>query len=113
MSQQQKNDKDLLSQVLRAKELIDYQRGSVVSRTVIDKKAGTCTLFAFDAGEGLSEHTAPFDALVYLLDGEAEVTISGKPFHLKEGEIIIMPADKPHALRAVKQFKMMLVMIKS
>lgn len=85
----------------------------MVSRTIIDKKAGTCTLFAFDAGQGLSEHTAPFDALVYLLDGEAEITISGKPFQLKAGDSIIMPADKPHALRAVKQFKMMLVMIKS
>lgn len=85
----------------------------MVSRTIIDKKAGTCTLFAFDAGQGLSEHTAPFDALVYLLDGEAEITISGKPFQLKAGDSIIMPADKPHALRAIKPFKMMLVMIKS
>ena len=113
MTQQPKNDPELLSKVLNLAELVAYQPGSVVSRTVIDKKTGTCTLFAFDGGQGLSEHTAPFDALVYLLDGEAEITISGKLFHLKEGEIIIMPADKPHALRAVKRFKMMLVMIKS
>lgn len=108
----QQKGEELIGKIINPKELVSYQTGSVVSRTVIDKKAGTCTLFAFDAGQGLSEHTAPFDALVYLLDGEAEIAISGKPFHLKEGEIIIMPANKPHALRAVKQFKMMLVMIK-
>ena len=109
----QKNTDELIGKVINPKELVSYQMGAVVSRTVIDKKAGTCTIFAFDAGQGLSEHTAPFDALVCLLDGEAEVTISGKPFHLKNGDAIIMPADKPHALRAVKQFKMMLVMIKN
>jgi len=110
---QQKNTDELIGKVINPKELVSYQTGAVVSRTVIDKKTGTCTLFAFDAGQGLSEHTAPFDALVYLLDGEAEITISGTPFHLKNGDAIIMPADKPHALRAVKQFKMMLVMIKN
>lgn len=94
-------------------DLVDYQKGSVVSRTIIDKKAGTVTLFAFDEGEGLSEHTAPFDALVYLVDGEAEVVISGKPIVLKEGEMVVMPANKPHALRAVKKFKMVLAMIRS
>jgi quercetin dioxygenase-like cupin family protein len=94
-------------------ELVDYQKGSVVSRTIIDKKAGTVTLFAFDEGEGLSEHTAPFDALVYLVDGEAEVVISGDPALLKMGEMVVMPANKPHALRAVKKFKMVLVMIRS
>ncbi len=93
--------------------LLDYQEGSIVSRTLIDKSAGTLTLFAFDKGQGLSEHTAPFDALVYLLDGEAEVTISGKPVPVEQGEMIIMPANQPHALRAVNRFKMMLVMIKS
>ena len=113
MTQQPKNDPELLSKVLNLAELVAYQPGSVVSRTVIDKKTGTCTLFAFDGGQGLSEHTAPYDALVQIIDGEAEITISGKPFHLKQGEIIIMPADKPHALRAAKRFKMMLVMIKS
>ncbi|HLB28084.1 MAG: cupin [Chloroflexi bacterium RBG_16_51_9] len=110
---QQKNTDELIGKVINPKELVSYQTGAVVSRTVIDKKTGTCTLFAFDAGQGLSEHTAPFDALVYLLDGEAEITISGTPFHLKNGDAIIMPADKPHALKAVKQFKMMLVMIKN
>ncbi len=92
---------------------MDYQAGSVVSRTIIDKSTGTLTLFAFDEGQGLSEHTAPFDALVYILDGEAEVAISGKPLRVKKGETVIMPANQPHALRAVKRFKMMLVMIKS
>src|SRR3990172_4612249 len=109
----QKDSAELIGKVINPKELVGYQTGAVVSRTVIDKKAGTCTLFAFDAGQGLSEHTAPFDALVYLLDGEAEITIAGKPFQVKEGEIIIMPADKPHALRATRKFKMMLVMVKS
>ena len=109
----QKESAELIGKIINPKELVSYQPGAVVSRTVIDKKTGTCTLFAFDAGQGLSEHTAPFDALVYLLDGEAEITIAGKPFHVKEGEIIIMPADKPHALRATRKFKMMLVMVKS
>lgn len=94
-------------------DLIGYQNGSVVSRTLIDKKAGTVTLFSFDRGQGLSEHTAPFDAMVYLVDGEAEVTIAGKINHLKAGEMIIMPANQPHALKAVEKFKMMLVMIRS
>ncbi len=93
--------------------LIDYQEGSVVSRTLIDKKAGTVTLFAFDENQGLSEHTAPYDALVYVLDGEVEVSISGKPVTLKKGEITIMPANKPHALMAKTKFKMLLTMIKS
>ena len=93
--------------------LIDYQEGSVVSRTIIDKKAGTITLFAFDENQGLSEHTAPYDALVYVLDGEVEVTIAGKPVNLKAGEMTIMPANKPHALSAKTRFKMLLVMIKS
>lgn len=93
--------------------LVDYQSGSIVSKTVIDKSTGTLTLFAFDQGQGLSEHTAPFDALVYVFDGQAEVTISGKSIKVKQGEMVIMPANKPHALRAVEKFKMMLVMIKS
>ncbi|MHC3129916.1 MAG: cupin domain-containing protein [Candidatus Bathyarchaeota archaeon] len=94
-------------------DLIEYQEGSVVSRTIIDKETGTVTLFAFDEGQGLSEHTAPFDALVHTLDGEVEVTISGKKFPLTKGEVIIMPANQPHALRAIKRFKMLLTMIKS
>lgn len=102
-----------LAQVLQVSEMVGYQPGSVVSRTLIDKPTGTVTLFSFAEGQGLSEHTAPYDAPVYILDGEAEVRISGKPFSLKTGEMIIMPANKPHALKAIKQFKMMLVMVKS
>jgi len=93
--------------------MVDYQKDAVVSKTIIEKKTGTVTLFAFDQGQGLSEHTTPFDALVQVLDGEVEIKISGIPFHLKQGEIIIMPADEPHALSAVKSFKMLLTMIKS
>lgn len=93
-------------------ELVDYQTESVVSKTIIKKEAGTVTLFAFAEGEGLSEHTAPYDAMVYAVDGEAEITIAGNPFHLRQGEMIILPADKPHALKAMKKFKMLLVMIK-
>ncbi len=100
-------------EAVRLVDLADYQEGSIVSRTIIDKKTGTVTFFAFDKGQGLSEHTAPFDALVYLLDGEAEVVISGKPFRLKEGEMVIMPANAPHALKAITRFKMVLTMIRS
>jgi len=95
------------------KSLAEYQEGSIVSRTIIDKEAGTVTFFAFDERQGLSEHTAPYDALVSILDGEAQVIISGKISHLKTGEMIVLPANKPHALKAVKKFKMMLVMIKA
>ena len=99
--------------VTRLADMVDYQTGSVVSRTVIDKKTGTLTLFAFDKGQALSEHTAPFDALVYLVDGDAEVTISGKPFRLGQGDMIVMPANAPHALKALSRFQMLLVMIRS
>ena len=92
--------------------LVDYQDGSVVSKEVIKKEKGTVTLFAFDKGQGLSEHTAPFDALVYILDGQVEIYISSKKHLLKTGQVIIMPANKPHALKAVERFKMLLVMIK-
>lgn len=94
-------------------QLVDYQEGTVVSREIIATKTGTVTLFAFDKGQGLSEHTAPFDALVYCLDGETEVTIAEKPIRLKAGEMVIMPAGKPHALKAVEKFKMLLIMIRS
>ena len=107
------HSKSLIGQVAKLAGLISYQEGSVVSKTVVDKSAGTVTLFAFDKGQGLSEHKAPFDALVYILDGEAEVVISGKALLVKEGEMVIMPANEPHALRAVEQFKMLLVMIRS
>jgi quercetin dioxygenase-like cupin family protein len=104
---------ELLGEVKDVAGLIDYQLGAVVSRTVINKKTGTVTVFAFDKGQGLSEHTAPFDALVHLLDGRGEVTISGRPLQLESGEMVIMPANEPHALRATERFKMMLVMIRS
>ena len=110
---QQKKAEKLVGQAIRLVDLADYQEGSVVSRTIIDKKAGTVTFFAFAEGQGLSEHTAPFDALVYLLDGEAEIVISGKPIHLEGGEMVIMPANHPHALKATKNFKMILTMIRS
>jgi quercetin dioxygenase-like cupin family protein len=110
--EQERLDK-LVGQAIRLVDLADYQEGSVVSRTVVDKKAGTVTFFAFAEGQGLSEHTAPFDALVYLVEGEAEIVISGKPIHLKGGEMVIMPANQPHALKATKDFKMILTMIRS
>lgn len=94
------------------KNLIAYQAGTVVSRTIVNRLAGTVTLFAFDQNQGLSEHTAPYDAIVYLLEGQAEIIISGKKHKLAAGEMIIMPAGEPHALKAAKKFKMMLVMIK-
>ena len=103
---------DLAGQVVSLAGLLDYQEGAVVSRTVIDKKTGTVTVFAFDQGQGLSEHTAPFDALVYVLDGEAMITVAGLESRVAAGEMLIMPANKPHALRASKRFKMMLVMIR-
>lgn len=93
--------------------MLGYQKNAVVSREIIRKDTGTVTLFAFDKGQGLSEHTAPFDAMVYIVDGAAEITISGKPNKVKAGEMIIMPAGKPHALKAIKKFKMLLIMIKS
>lgn len=99
--------------VERLTGLVDYQAGSVVSRTIIKKKTGTVTLFAFAEGEELSEHTAPYDALVQVLDGEAEVTLSGARHRVRGGEAILMPAGEPHALRATKPFKMMLTMVKS
>ncbi|QWV93845.1 cupin domain-containing protein [Geomonas oryzisoli] len=102
-----------LGEALNLVNLAGYQDGAVVSRTVIDKPVGTITAFAFDAGEGLSEHTAPYDAFVQVLDGEAEINIEGTAHNVSAGEIIIMPANKPHSLRAVKRFKMLLVMIRA
>ncbi len=103
----------LMSKAIGLAGLVDYQDGAVVSKTVIKKPTGTVTLFAFAKGEGLSTHSAPFDALVQIVEGEALITISGKSTKVKAGEMIIMPADKPHALKAIKPFKMMLVMVKS
>jgi quercetin dioxygenase-like cupin family protein len=105
------NQTDLTGKLFDPTGLIAYQDGSVVSRTIIIQKYGTITLFAFDAGEGLSEHTAPFDAVVQVLDGEVEITIAGDMFHLGKGQMIIMPANRPHVLQALTKFKMMLTMI--
>ena len=113
MTVQKKEKGNVLGKQLTTNDLLSYQEGAVVSRTLIDKTAGTVTIFAFDEGQGLSEHTAPFDAMVMLLDGEAEIRISGRPFRLKAGEMIVMPANQPHSLRAIVAFKMMLIMIRS
>ena len=112
-SNEQTDTSKLPVQSMKLADLVEYQEGSVVSRTIIEKKSGTLTLFAFDQGQGLSEHTAPFDALVYCLDGEVEVTISGNTIRLKEGEMVIMPAHEPHSLKALKKFKMLLIMIRT
>ncbi len=101
------------AEILNMAELVSYQDGSVVSRQITKADAGNVTLFAFDAGQELSEHTAPFDALVHVVEGEAEIVISGKSFHLKNGEAIVMPADEPHAVKATGQFKMLLTMIRA
>ena len=108
-----KKQEKLITQASNLQDLIDYQENSVVSRTIIDRKTGVVTLFAFDKNQGLSEHTAPYEAMVVVLEGEVEVSISGKPFRVKEGEIIIIPANQPHALAAKTRFKMLLIMIKS
>jgi len=101
-----------LSEIKKLVELVDYQDGVVASRTVIGKDVGTVTVFAFDKEQGLSEHTAPFDALVFVIEGEARIKISGKEYNLKGGEMIIMPAGDPHSLKAIERFKMLLIMIK-
>jgi len=103
----------VLGEKLNLANLAGYADGAVVSRTVVDKPVGTVTAFAFDAGEGLSEHTVPYDAFVQVLDGEADVNIDGTVHTVGAGEFIIMPANKPHSLRAVKRFKMLLVMIRA
>jgi len=104
---------DFMGKVANMADLIAYQDGAVVSRTIAKKDSGTITVFAFDQGQGLSEHTAPFDALVHVLNGEVEITISGEPHRVAAGEMIVMPANEPHALSAVERFKMVLVMLKS
>ena len=108
-----KDTSKLVAKASSLEGLIDYQEGSVVSRTIIDKKTGTITLFAFDENQGLSEHTTPYDAMVYVLDGEVDINISGKQIWLKQGEMTILPANQPHALTAKTKFKMLLIMIKS
>jgi quercetin dioxygenase-like cupin family protein len=108
-----------MSSELSAAEQVDlgsltsYQNGAVVSRTLVKRKAATITLFAFDEGQGLSEHTTPYDAVAHILEGDAEITISGKPLKLSSGEMVLMPADQPHALKALSKFKMLLTMIRS
>jgi len=109
----QKMAGDLRGQEFNLMTLVDYQTGSIVSREIISQKTGTVTIFAFDEGQQLSEHTAPFDALVLGVDGEAEVIISGQTQRVQKGEMIIMPANQPHALKALRKFKMILVMIRS
>ena len=109
----QLSNKQLQGVVVKLSSLLNYQNDSIVSREIISKKTGTVTLFAFDKGQSLSEHTAPFDALVYIVDGTAEIVISGKSNRVKTGQLIIMPANKPHAVKATQKFKMLLVMVKA
>jgi quercetin dioxygenase-like cupin family protein len=106
-----KRTEDLKGKVLEPNDLIAYQDGSVVSRMLVYTPQGTITIFAFDAGEGLSEHTAPYDAIATIIDGEAKITIAGKEFPMRAGQMIIMPANIPHAVMAVQRFKMVLTMI--
>ena len=101
------------AEVKQLVDLLQYQDGSIVSRVLLKNKGGTVTLFAFDTGEGLSEHTAPFDALVVVTDGEAEVEIAGESFKVRQGETIILPANQPHAVKATTKFKMILIMIRA
>jgi len=105
-------DSGIGSDVLTLADLVQYQSGAVVSRTLVKRPSGTVTAFAFDANEGLSEHTAPFDALVLLIDGAAEITIAGTPYQVQAGQMLRLPAGRPHALRAVQRFKMLLVMLR-
>jgi quercetin dioxygenase-like cupin family protein len=103
---------DLLGKHLKMSDLVSYQEGSIVSRTLIDKAVGTVTIFAFDVGQGLSEHAAPYDAMVHILEGEVDLTLSGIVHSMKEGDVIIMPANEAHALKAVKPIKMLLTMVR-
>jgi quercetin dioxygenase-like cupin family protein len=102
-----------LPEVSRVVDLVSYQEGAVVSRVVVKRDTGNVTLFAFDAGQELSEHTAPFDALVQVLEGEAAITIAGRPHRVRTGEMILMPAQHPHSVNAISRFKMLLTMIRS
>ena len=115
MSSQQPHGKREMpiAEASRLLELVNYQDGAVVSRTLVHRATGTVTLFAFDEGQGLSEHTAPFDALAHVLEGSAEIVVSGKPLLTKAGEAVLMPANQPHSLKAITRFKMLLTMIRS
>jgi len=113
-SRQPQNKHEMpIAEMVRLVDLVNYQEGAVVSRTLIHRGTGTVTLFAFDEGQGLSEHTAPYDALAHLLEGDAEIVVSGKPLLTKAGEAVLMPANQPHFLKAVTKFKMLLTMIRS
>jgi len=113
-SQQAQSKREMpIAEVVRLIDLVNYQEGAVVSRTLVNRGTGTVTLFAFDEGQGLSEHTAPFDALAHLLEGEAEIAVSGKPLRATAGEAVLMPANQPHSLKALSRFKMLLTMIRS
>ena len=103
---------DLLGKHLKMSDLVSYQEGSIVSRTLIDKAVCTVTIFAFDEGQGLSEHAAPYDAMVHVLEGDVDLTLSGIVHSMKGGDVIIMPANEAHSLKAVKQFKMLLTMVR-
>jgi quercetin dioxygenase-like cupin family protein len=102
-----------VGEVTTAAELVNYQDGAIVSREIVKTSTGNVTFFAFDEGQGLSEHIVPFDALVYVLEGDAEISIAGQPHQLRGGEMILMPANQPHALKALKRFKMILTMIRA
>jgi quercetin dioxygenase-like cupin family protein len=102
-----------VAEAVRIMDLVNYQDGSVVSRTLVKRETGTVTLFAFDEGQGLSEHTAPFDALAQILEGQSEITVSGKPLRAVAGEAVLLPANQPHSLKALSKFKMLLTMIRS
>lgn len=113
MKNEQDQNHEVIAEVKQLGELLQYQTGAIVSRVLLKNKGGTVTLFAFDKGEGLSEHTAPFDALVVNIDGEADVEIAGKSFRVRQGETITLPANRPHAVRATTQFKMLLIMVRA
>ena len=113
-SQQAQSKREMpIAEVVRLIDLVNYQEGAVVSRTLVNRATGTVTLFAFDEGQGLNEHTVPYDALAYLLEGEAEIAVSGKPLRAKGGEVVLLPAHQPHSLKALSKFKMLLTMIRS
>ncbi len=113
-SSQPQNKSELpVAEPISLADLVNYQEGAVVSRTLVNRSTGTITLFAFDDGQGLSEHTAPFDALAHLLEGEAEIVFSGRPLPTKAGDVVLMPANQPHSLKALTKFKMLLTMIRS
>ncbi len=113
-SEQPQNKREMpIGEVIRLSDLANYQDGAVVSRSLVTRATGTITLFAFDEGQGLSEHTAPFDAMAHVLEGQAEIVISGKPLRTTAGEAVLMPANQPHSLKALSRFKMLLTMIRS